>query len=142
MQYLYIILVEYHSCCPHCIRTVEGLLYGQIDADPEFYLMRIRSEKSRLPKIMGIHADPDPQHLTTVRSVGRKVNFTHRGAAALLFCTTVMAVVVNGLRLLRSTKLEEYLLGVRYVGIIIPFASSTRARQGSRSGACLTPKLN
>jgi hypothetical protein len=41
-----------------------------------------------------------------------------------------MAVVVNGLRLLRSTKLEEYLLGVRYIGIIIPFASSTRARQG------------
>jgi hypothetical protein len=61
---------------------------------------------------------------------GRKVNFTHRGAAALLFVTTVMAVVVNGLRLLRSTKLEEYLLGVRYVGIIIPFASSTRARHG------------
>jgi hypothetical protein len=70
----------------------------------------------------------------------RKVNFTHRGAAALLFVTTVMAVVVNGLRLLRSTKLEEYLLGVRYVGIIIPFASSTRARQGSRYGACLTPE--
>jgi hypothetical protein len=69
--------------------------------------------------------------------VGRKVNFTHRGAAALLFCTTVMAVVVNGLRLLRSTKLEEYLLGVRYVGIIIPFASSTRARHCCLlSGTC------
>jgi hypothetical protein len=26
IQYLYILLVEYHSCYPHCIRSVEGLL--------------------------------------------------------------------------------------------------------------------
>jgi hypothetical protein len=28
IQYLYILLVEYHSCYPHCIRSVEGLLQG------------------------------------------------------------------------------------------------------------------
>jgi hypothetical protein len=26
IQYLYILLVEYHFCYPHCIRSVEGLL--------------------------------------------------------------------------------------------------------------------
>ncbi len=26
LQYLYKLLVEYHSCYPHCIRSVEGLL--------------------------------------------------------------------------------------------------------------------
>ncbi len=28
IQYLYILLVEHHSCYPHCIRSVEGLLQG------------------------------------------------------------------------------------------------------------------
>jgi hypothetical protein len=114
-----------HRCILAC--------YLQIDEDPDFYLMQMRMwirSESKLPKLCG---SGSTTLLTTERMrsvVGRKVNFTHRGAAALLFCTTVMAVVVNGLRLLRSTKLEEYLLGVRYVGIIIPFASSTRARHG------------
>ena len=29
------LLVEYDSCCPHCIRSVEGLLWG---AEPRFEL--------------------------------------------------------------------------------------------------------
>ncbi len=35
IQYLYILLVGNHSCYPHCIRSVEGLLWG---AEPRFEL--------------------------------------------------------------------------------------------------------
>ncbi len=35
IQDLYILLVEYHSCFPHCIRSVEGLLWG---VEPRFEL--------------------------------------------------------------------------------------------------------
>ncbi len=35
IQYLYILLGEYHSCYLHCFRSVEGLLWG---AEPRFEL--------------------------------------------------------------------------------------------------------
>jgi hypothetical protein len=33
IQYLYILLIEYYSCYPHCFRSVESLLWG---AEPSF----------------------------------------------------------------------------------------------------------
>jgi hypothetical protein len=53
--HLYIVLVEYHSCCPHGFRSVESLLGG---AEPRFELGPALQQAAALYCLSHAHAAP------------------------------------------------------------------------------------